>query len=135
VVINVIRIVCSADCSECDLSGSPNELSKLARRIADWSSSATAPLEIAADPNCDPAPYDLTIPQFILRCSRGPVCLVVDSGALVASGSAEAFARFASWFEFSPDTPIGHHVHFDNVWGNDNIDQATIALIISCRAA
>ena len=130
----MIRIVSTGDGSESDLSGSPHELSEIARRIADWIASEAAQLEIAADTECDPAPYDLTLARFVLHRSSGPIRLAVDSGALVARGSAEAFAHFAPWFEFPPDTPTGNHVQFDNVCGDDYIHDSTIPLVISCAA-
>jgi len=131
---DVIRIVSIADPASCELSGSPDELTTVARRIDDWVKSGAARLEIAAETEFDPASYDTALGRFVLRRNSGPILLAVDSGALVADGSTEAFAQFTPWFEFPPETSVGSHVHFDNAWGNDYIHDSTVPLVIFCDA-
>jgi hypothetical protein len=129
----MIRIASNTDGTEVDLSGSAFELGDVGKTIAEWTRSDSPRLVINADTDFDPTPFEVVLCEIVLCRTCGPIRLAVQDGALQASGSATAFAFFSPWFEFQPDARDGYHIHFDNVWGNDYIDQSTIPLVIRCR--
>lgn len=57
----------------------------------------------------------------------------VMGDSLVASGSAESFKSFASYFDFSPDATEQHHNHHEYFDGNKYIHRASIPLVIGIR--
>jgi hypothetical protein len=110
--------------------------------------------EFAADTAADPAPYTRVLSAFRVVASSGPVRVSVAEDTLVATGSHEMLARFASFFVFSdgdrlrgPDTtavsadfsrisevlagPLSTHHHHEWWEGNEYIAADSQPLVIS----
>lgn len=129
----MIRITTDSIGTEVDLSGSVIDLNNIGMAIGDWAQSDSQLLEMDVDIDFDPAPAEAILRKFVLSRSSGPIRLDVQGTALQASGATDSFAIFAQWFQFDQTTRDGYHVHFDNIWGNDFIDPATVPLVIRCR--
>jgi hypothetical protein len=97
--------------TELDMSATPAELRAVADGLAGKKVGQSC--EFAADTAADPAPYTRVLAAFQAVASGGPVRVSVAEDTLLATGSPEMLARFASFFAFSDGDRRGTHRHHE----------------------
>jgi hypothetical protein len=115
--------------TELDVSGTPAELRAVADRLAGMTAGQSC--EFAADVATGPAPYARVLAAFRVVASGGPVRVSVAGDTLLATGSPEMLARFASVFAFSEGGRPGTHRHHEWWEGNEYIAVDSRPLVIS----
>lgn len=116
--------------TELDVSGTPAELRAVADGLAGMTVGQSR--EFAAATAADPAPYTRVLFALRVVASGGPVRVSVAEDMLLATGSPEMLARFASFFAFSDGDQRGTHQHHEWWEGNEYIAVDSRPLVISC---
>src|SRR6266478_3073421 len=84
-----------------DISGSPEDLQFIRRRIVDLCKSDALQSIVKADGAIDPSPYDLAIPRLVRLKGQGPTRISLkDADELQIEGSPEKLKKLASYFDF-----------------------------------
>lgn len=115
---------------ELGLSGTPTELRTVCQTIAALAHGQCC--RFVADTQADPAPYARVLSAFEVAASGGPVRIRVAEDVLIATGSPEMLARFASFFDFVDSDSPGTHTHHEWWEGNGYIAADSRPLVISC---
>jgi len=112
------------------LLGSRAQLSRLHDTIQVFLSSSSVALELPAEQDGEPAPYEAFLSGLRIRKTTGPIVLSqLASGWLVLEGSVENLGRYTSYFYFRPEQESGHH-HPENCNVPGYISQSSMNLII-----
>jgi hypothetical protein len=112
------------------LLGSRAQLAQLHRALEVFLSSEAMELELCADQDGDPRPYEAFLPGLCVRKSAGPIVLrQLATGWLALEGSMENLHRYASYFYFRPEQESGHH-HPENCDIPGYLSPASMSLII-----
>jgi hypothetical protein len=104
-----MRIFHSAS-SDSMLLDSRDNLVELHKRLIAFLSSPARELEVLAQQDGSPAPYEAFLPGLRVRKGSGPIVLSkLPNGWLSLEGSEDNLRRYASYFHFPPDQEAGHH--------------------------
>jgi hypothetical protein len=115
--------------TELDVSGTPAELRVVADGLAGMTADQSC--EFAADTAADPVPYTRVLAAFRVMASGGPVRVSVAEDMLLATGTPEMLARFASFFSFSDADRRGTHRHHEWWEGSEYIAVDSRPLVVS----
>ena len=125
-------ITIRATAEEADVAGSPEELRQIHASIQRFVGSPDRSLTIPADPAADPNPYAWSLGELrIVRDGDRARVSIHDRNVLVISGADENLIKFASWFDFAPDSKPGSHNHFEPLPGNKYVAIDSLPLVVS----
>jgi hypothetical protein len=94
-------------------------------------SSASIELELRAEQDGDPSPYQVFLPGLVVRKTDGPILLSQSQahGWLSLQGSVQNLRRYVSYFYFGPGQEGGHH-HPENCDLPGYLSSSSMSLII-----
>ncbi len=105
-------------------------LVELHGRLQAFLSANSVELELHAEQDGDPAPYEAFVPGLRVRKGTGPIVLgQASDGWLVLEGSEENLRRYVSYFYFKPEQEAGHH-HPENCNVPGYVSSRSMNLII-----
>ena len=117
-----------------DISGKPEDLQLVRRRVVDLCKSDALQAIVKADGAIDPSPYVLAIPRLVLVKGQGPTRISLkDAEELQIEGSPENLEELASFFDFQESASKGDHLHYEHFEGIDSIAEDSIPLVVSVR--
>jgi len=123
-----------ASSGEADISGTVGELREVALTLKALVGSGEQSVVVSAQ-LCDPAPYDLSLPELAFTRRTGPTSISASPHRLTVSGPDQFLAGFASWFEFPQDAAHGMHNHFEPLPDDPDHSPESLALVVSVRHA
>jgi hypothetical protein len=125
----------TAPYEELELDGSNSELSELRAAILRFCESGEPTLDLPADSEFDPAPYQHSLAGFSLHKTSEPMFISVTGGRLSVSGKPGLLRLFADNLPYgAPHTSsVPYHVHFDRLGREDHMSEESLGIVLGLR--
>jgi hypothetical protein len=120
---------------ELQLEGSNSELSELREAIHRFCKAGEPAIDLPADPEFDPSPYQHRLARLCLHKTTEPILISVTGGALSISGGPELLRLFADNLPYDAHhtSSIPYHVHFDRIGREDHVSEASLGIVLGLK--
>ena len=120
---------------ELELEGSNSEWAELRTVVLDFCKTGEPVLDILADSEFDPSPYQHKLARLCLQKTMEPILISVAGGALSISGKPEWLSLFAENMPYDAQhtSSVGYHVHFDRLGREDHMSEASLGIVLGLR--
>ena len=132
----MIRIRHSTEpCNELELEGSNLELAELREAILRFCKSDEPTLDLAADSQFDPTPYQYKLSRLHLQKTTEPILISAAAGTLSISGQPELLRLFSENLPYDAHhtSSIPYHVHFDRIGREDHVSEASLSIVLALK--
>lgn len=130
----MLQVCFDQKCREVDLSGSESELMELRDALLSVSYDPSLPGLIGTEVDFDPSPYPHKLVNITICIDDGPNLIHVNENKLFITGSSsflKILAQNVAYFEDSSELADGDHIHYDKIWPDSPLDEASLDLIIT----
>ncbi|MEH1941522.1 MAG: hypothetical protein V7L01_15070 [Nostoc sp.] len=117
---------------EINITGIPEELRSIRHQILNLLQIHEVQVDISADANFDPAPYN-RLDSLLICQAIGAVKFSVSANFLKVEGEASKLAVLAECFNFSDSSRRGLHSHVEYYQGHEWIASDSIPCVIGVR--
>jgi hypothetical protein len=120
---------------ELEIEGSNAEFSDLRLAILRFCDSAEAAIQLAAQSEFDPAPYQYRLKHLRLCRTEDPLLISVADGKLFISGKPEFLRLFAANLPYDArhNSTVPYHVHFDRIGREERVSEASLDIILTLK--
>ena len=116
---------------ELELEGSNAELCTLHTAILLFCESGESMIDIPADSNRDPSPYQHSLSGVRLYKNKGLILMSVVNDWLSISGNSDLLRLFANNLPHDAHAP--YHVHFDRFGREDHMAETSLGIVLSLK--
>src|SRR5258706_4231873 len=120
---------------ELEVEGSDSEFSELRSAILSFCEATEHAIEVAADSEFDPSPYQQKLGRLRL-CKTGDLLLIsVSDGQLFISGKPRFLRLFAENLpcDAQQNSAVPSHMHFDRVGREERISEASLDIVLTLK--
>ena len=120
---------------EVELEGSNSEWAELRAAVLDFCKTGEPLLDLPADSEFDPSPYQHKLARLCLQKTTEPILISVAGEALSISGKPEWLSLFAENMPYDAQhtSSVGYHVHFDRLGREDHMSEASLGIVLGLR--
>src|SRR5436190_20384463 len=120
---------------ELEVEGSNSEWAELRAAVLDFCKTGEAVLDLPADSEFDPSPYQHKLACLCLQKTREPILISVAGEALSISGKPELLSLFAENMPCAAQhtSSVGYHVHFDRLGREDYMLETSLGIVLALR--
>jgi hypothetical protein len=121
--------------AELEIEGSNSEWARLREAVLDFCKSGEPVLDLPADSEFDPSPYQHKLAHLRLRKTLEPILISISGDALSISGKPELLSLFAENMpcDAQHTSSVGYHVHFDRLGREDHMSETSLGVVLGLR--
>jgi hypothetical protein len=120
---------------ELEMEGSNSEFAELRSAIFGFCEALEAAIELPAESEFDPSPYQHKLGRLRLCRTEDPLLISVADGKLFISGKPKFLRLFAEnlpWDTRHTST-VPYHVHFDRIGREGHVSEASLDIILMLK--
>jgi len=120
---------------ELEMEGSNSEFAELRSTILGFCETLEAAIELPAESEFDPSPYQHKLGRLRLCRTEDPLLISVADGKLFISGKPEFLRLFAKNLpcDARHTSTVPYHVHFDRIGREEGISEASLDIILMLK--
>ena len=92
-------------------------------------------MELPADAEFDPAPYQRKLASFSLHKTTDKILISVMASALSISGRPDLLRLFAENLPYNArhTSSVAYHVHFDRIGYEDRMSETSLGIVLTLK--
>jgi hypothetical protein len=120
---------------ELELEGTNLQLAELREAILGFCNSDEPTMDLAADSQFDPAPYQHRLSRLHLQKTSELIIISAAAGTLSISGKPELLRLFSENLPYNAHqtSSIPYHVHFDRIGREDHVSEASLGIVLGLK--
>jgi len=125
----------TSPCAELEIEGSNSEWAELRAAVLDFCKAGEPVLDLPADSEFDPSPYQHKLARLRLHKTSEPLLISIAGDELSISGKPELLGLCAENMPYDAQhtSSVGYHVHFDRFGREDHISETSLGVVLRLR--